>query len=65
MFLFGKQVSDFVIKNLKVNQINQNKYHYHNSILIAIDHPSYITVYKRKHTKKYLQDIKNIINYNF
>lgn len=61
VFLFWKQVSDFVINNLWAVQINHNEYKYLDSTLIPVDHPSYIAVYKRSKTEEYLKYIKDRI----
>ena len=62
VFLFWKQVSDFVINHLKTTKINEHEYQYWSTVFILVDHPSYIAVYKKKDLEKYTSFISNKIN---
>ena len=52
IFCFGKQVSDFVVKNLSLKNIE----------VISVEHPSYIAIYKRKDMDDYIANICEQIN---
>jgi hypothetical protein len=59
--LFGKQVSDVVIKHLQPTKISTTTYQHNTTTFILADHPSYITVYKRASIQKYIEQlIENI-----
>ena len=68
IFLLGKQVASFVLKEFKIKDFNLDddfNYTSHsvgNNILIPIHHPSYILVYKRKKIQNYINNIERIIN---
>jgi hypothetical protein len=47
IFCFGKQVSDFVVNNISINNVK----------IISVEHPSYIAIYKRKHMEEYIVNI--------
>lgn len=53
VFLFWKQVSDFVLKKLNPIKISENEYRYWETIFVLSEHPSYIAVYKRKQIDNY------------
>lgn len=62
VFLFWRQVSDFVIKKLKLEKLSDTEYKYWETIFVLADHPSYIAVYKRKTISDYISLISNRIN---
>lgn len=68
IFLLGKQVSSFVLKEFKVKDysldenFNYSQFVVNNNILIPIHHPSFILVYKRKKLHEYIYNINKIIN---
>lgn len=64
VYLFWKEVSDFVIQKIKPYKLNNQEYTYWETIFILAEHPSYIAVYKRKQTKEYIDWItKKIIEH--
>lgn len=65
VFLFWKQVSDFVIKKSKLEKMSDNEYKYWETIVIFAPHPSYIAVYKRKNVGDYISFITNKIDIYF
>jgi len=65
IFLLGGMVVSAFENNLKIKIAKWNNYNYfvtkfNELTIIAIQHPSYIRVYKKKDTKKYVQNIVNI-----
>lgn len=62
VFLLGSKVSDFVFqqhkKNTKSLRKENNSWVYHDTIYFAIQHPSYIHVYKRKFIDDYVAEIQ-------
>ena len=65
VFLLGKQVGDFVTdkKDLKyAEDFAYEPFQKDNTIYVPVHHPSYILVYKRKHTESYINGISNIIS---
>ncbi|MFH1454853.1 MAG: uracil-DNA glycosylase family protein [bacterium] len=66
IFLLGGLVASSFESNLKIKIIKWKNYDYfvtyfNESALIAIQHPSYIQVYKKKDTEKYIHSIIDII----
>lgn len=61
IFLFWKQVSDFIIRNLKNIEVLDSQYYYWKSLLIFVEHPSYIYVYKKKEIAEYIKKISELI----
>jgi Uracil-DNA glycosylase len=67
IFLLGKQVASFVLKQHNIQEIQlSDEFHYQtysvNGILfIPIHHPSYILVYKRKMVDNYIKGIGDLI----
>jgi uracil-DNA glycosylase len=67
VFLLGKQVSSFVLKEYKINDIslnddfNYSTYDVDEKIFIPIHHPSFILVYKRKKLTNYINSLREII----
>lgn len=62
IFLFWKEVSDFILKNLKMEKISENKYLYNWIFIILELHPSYVLVYKRKEKENFKNRIIFEIN---
>lgn len=62
IFLFWKQVSEFVIKKLKLEQLSDTEYKYWEIIFALANHPAYIAVYKRKNIEEYVSFISGRIN---
>lgn len=66
VFLLGKQVASFVMKQFNVRDINlpENfKYkpiEYNDTLFVPIHHPSYMLVYKRKQIYSYIEQIQDI-----
>lgn len=62
VFLLGSKVSDFVFqqhkKNTKSLRKENNSWVYDDTIYFAIQHPSYIHVYKRKFIDDYVAEIQ-------
>lgn len=65
VFLLGKKVSDFILNHHKKNasflKHSEDAWSCENTTFIAVQHPSYIHVYKRKHIKEYVHAIQKII----
>lgn len=61
VYLFWKQVYDFIIKKLELKKINDFEFSYWDTTFILADHPSYIAVYKRKQTDVYVSKITDRI----
>lgn len=66
VFLLGEKVYSSVGKHLHIRFDKWNNFDYsykkYNQVyFIPVQHPSYISVYKRKHIEDYIQAIKNII----
>jgi DNA polymerase len=57
VFLFWKEVSDFVFQKLQWEEISEWKVFKNWILFIATQHPSYIFVYKRKNIEEYVQKI--------
>ena len=62
VYLFGKQVSDFILKNFRLEKLTDLEYELWSTKFILAEHPSYVAVYRRKHIEKYSNDIINRIN---
>lgn len=62
IFLFWKEVSNFIFKNIDIIKINENEYKYMNSKIILVDHPSYVFIYKKRYLNDYINNICQIIN---
>lgn len=67
VFLLGKQVSDFILRqsNIKMSPLNSD-YNYKIYFIgdlkyIPIHHPSYIAVYKKKERDKYITNLAHLI----
>lgn len=61
VYVFWKQVSDFVLKKLELKKISNTEYSNWNTIFILAEHPSYMAVYKRKQIDEYVLKISNRI----
>lgn len=67
VFLLGRLVSDFIFEKfdlVKVDLKNGFKYRVAEAEgikFVAVHHPSYILVYKRKQIKKYISEIHKLI----
>lgn len=67
IFLLGKQVSTFVLKEVGINSFsldesfNYSTYKADNNIFVPVHHPSFILVYKRKKLQNYIQSIESLI----
>lgn len=67
IFLLGKQVATFVLKEYGVKDISLNdSFNYETfqlggNIFVPIHHPSFILIYKRKKLEDYIDGIKDII----
>jgi uracil-DNA glycosylase len=67
VFLLGKQVATFVLKEYGLRDISLNEYFnystycFEETIYIPIHHPSFILVYKRKKLSDYMGSIADII----
>jgi len=57
VYLFWKQVYDFVKKTLDLEKISDYEYKLWNIIFILAHHPSYIYIYKRKEMDEYINTI--------
>lgn len=64
IYLFWKQVSDFVLKNLEIKKISDNEYIFFETKLVLVEHPSYIAVYRRKYIGEYIEKIVNQIKFS-
>lgn len=64
VFLFGKQVSDTVLNNLDAEKINDKLYKTGETYLVLIDHPSYISVYRKNSIDQYCKEIISLIDNN-
>ncbi len=62
VFLFWKEVSDFIFKELQWDQISDWEILKNGILFIAVQHPSYIFVYKRKCIQEYVQWIVDKIH---
>jgi DNA polymerase len=65
VFLLGKQVSDFIIKDKNLKYSDEFNYQVvvkGNTTYVPVHHPSYILVYKRKKTDAYIKGITQVIN---
>ena len=67
IFLLGKQVSTFVMREFGVMEFTLNEdfeYSYYtigNTMFVPIHHPSFILVYKRKRLQEYIQGVEKMI----
>jgi uracil-DNA glycosylase family 4 len=66
IFLLGGMVATAFERNLKIKIKKWNDYEYYttsfdNLKLVAVHHPSYIKVYKKKEAEKYVQSIVDVI----
>ena len=57
VYLFGKEVSDYVIKHSNAEKLSETEYRIGNTVFILVAHPSYIAVYKRDKAKDYMKSI--------
>lgn len=57
VYLFWKQVSDYIINNLDLEKISDFEYKFWNVTFILAYHPSYIYIYKRKEIDNYVWGI--------
>ena len=57
VYLFWKQVSDFVIKKLYVEKKSDFEYTQWDITFVLAHHPSYMYIYKRKELDNYIQNI--------
>lgn len=57
VYLFGKQVSEFFIKNCILERESDTVYIQWTTTYILVHHPSYIFVYKRKNIDSYVNNI--------
>jgi DNA polymerase len=68
IFLLGKQVAKFVLgKNSIVTFTLNDDFNYNSFVIngisyVPVHHPSYILVYKRKHTESYINGIKSFFH---
>ena len=68
VFLLGKQVSNFVFKNLSNHKPEFNERFIYSSYLIGgvnfipVHHPSYILIYKRKQLDQYINGIQRLFH---
>lgn len=62
VYLFWKQVSDFVIKNIKLEKISDVEYRFWEVTFLLAHHPSYIYLYKRRDIESYIQWITTKIS---
>lgn len=66
VFLLGKQVASFILKNLSCQDFTLAKDFEYQTFTVAdityipVHHPSYILVYKRKYIDKYIQSIRDL-----
>lgn len=57
VYLFWKQVSDYIIKHLDLERISDLEYKFWNVTFVYAHHPSYIYIYKRKEIDNYVWGI--------
>lgn len=68
VFLLGKQVSNFVLKQFSITEFTLDENFNYSSItidniqFIPVHHPSYILVYKRKLIEKYINSIQALFS---
>lgn len=68
VFLLGKQVASFVLKEFGINAITLNdEFNYttfsiNNCLFIPVHHPSFILVYRRKKMQEYINGIGKLIS---
>ncbi len=62
VILLGKLVSGFFSEQFNLDLKKYNSTNFGDVIIIPIDHPSYIMIYKRKFVGKYLSIIAKIVN---
>lgn len=67
VFLLGKQVASFVLRQLDVSAYSLDENFRYESFklngitYVPVHHPSFVLVYKRKHLNKYVNQIRSII----
>ena len=67
IFLLGKQVATFVLREFGVLDYTLNEdfdyssYAFGNTLFVPIHHPSFILVYKRKRLQEYIKSVEKII----
>lgn len=67
IFLLGKQVATFVLREFGVLDYSLNEdfdyssYAFGNTLFVPIHHPSFILVYKRKRLQEYIKSVEKII----
>ena len=67
IFLLGKQVASFVLKEFGIkdfsldDEFNYSSFLINNFKFIPIHHPSFVLIYKRKKLQNYINNIENII----
>lgn len=66
VFLLGKQVAEFTMKKMGINNVTlSDSYKYQTFEIdgvyyVPVHHPSYILIYKRRHLSKYIKNIQSI-----
>lgn len=61
VFMLGNKVSQYLVKKLNLQSLDNGIYLSNNIYFVAIEHPSYIMVYKRKFKQDYINKINQII----
>jgi len=67
LFLLGKQVATFVLREFGVmdytldEDFDYSSYAFGDTIVVPIHHPSFILVYKRKRLQEYIKSVEEII----
>lgn len=64
IILLGEKVANFITNKLQIKKEKYKPIPYNNKIIIYIDHPSYIMIYKRKQLKKYQNEIIKLLSNN-
>jgi len=68
VFLLGALVAKFVLNKFEIDferiesDFRYISFNYYDTIFVPIHHPSYITIYKRRHIEHYISSITSIIN---
>lgn len=62
IFLFGKQVSDVFMKDQDIEKIHETLYKFQDTYIISVEHPSFISVYKRDYIEQYCKNILYLID---
>lgn len=65
IYLFWKEVSDFVLQKLDTQSIHHNSYQYWPSRLICAEHPSFIYTYKRSSLATYIENIQDTLEHHW